>query len=218
MEKKEILEALQKAKKESKERKFNQSIDFSIVFKELDLNKPEGKIDDFLTLPNKVSKPVKICALVDKELTTTAGELFDKVIAKDEFSKVAGKKRELKKLAREYDFFIAQANIMTDVAATFGKIFGPVGKMPNPKAGCIVTPKSDLESLKDRLQRTVGIKNRKQPVVSMRVGAEDMDEEKVISNTLTAYDFIKRKLPRAEQQIKKTYIKLTMGKPIKIGA
>ena len=66
----------------------------------------------------------------------------------DQFKDNASK---IKKLAGEYDFFVAQANIMPQVATVFGKVLGPRGKMPNPKAGCVVPPKSQLGPLKERL-------------------------------------------------------------------
>ncbi len=214
MEQNKILEALKKLRSEAKKRKFKQSVDFSIVLKDVDLKNPENKIDEFLILPNGIGKKIKVCALVDKDLVTQAREACDKVITKEEFSKWAGKKKEIKKLANDFDYFIAQATIMTDIAATFGKIFGPKGKMPNPKSGCIVPPKADLKSLVKKLQKTVRIQAKKQPVVSTIVGTEDMKDEEIAQNISTIYDFVKKKLPRGDQQIKKTYVKFTMSKPV----
>lgn len=216
METKDVISALEKLRKEAKKRNFVQSVDFSIVLKDVDLKNPENKIDEFLVLPNGIGKDVKVCALVDKELSTQAKEVCDKVILKDEFSKYAGKKKEIKKLANDYDYFIAQATVMTDVAATFGKVFGPKGKMPNPKAGCVVPPKADLKPLVERLKKTVRIQAKKQPVISTIVGKENMDNEKLAENIKTVYDFVVKKLPRGEQQIKKKYVKLTMSKPVVI--
>ncbi|MCD6576261.1 MAG: 50S ribosomal protein L1 [Nanoarchaeota archaeon] len=216
MDKKQVLDALSKLRKEAKKRNFRQSVDYSVVLKEVDLKNPENRIDEFLILKHPIGKKVKVCALVDKELVTQAREVCDKVITKDEFSNWAGKKKEIKKLANEFDYFIAQANIMTDIAATFGKVFGPKGKMPNPKSGCIVTPKSDLKALVERLQRMVRIQAKKQPVVSTMVGVEDMKDEDLADNILQVYDFVVKKLPRGEQQVKKTYVKFTMSKPVMI--
>jgi large subunit ribosomal protein L1 len=216
MERNQVLEALKKLREIAKKRNFKQSVDFSIVLKEVDLKNPDNRIDEFLVLKHPLGKKIKVCALVDKDLVVQAREACDFVISKDEFSKWAGKKKELKKLASEYDYFIAEATIMTDVAATFGKVFGPKGKMPSPKSGCIVTPKSDLKSLVERLQKMVRLQAKKQPVVSTIVGVEDMKDDDLADNILQVYDFIVKKLPRGEQQVKKKYIKLTMSKPVMI--
>ena len=213
METKNILQTLEKLKKESKKRNFKQSVDFSIALKEVDVT-GDGKIDEFLVLPEPIEKPIKICALVDKELVTQAREVCDKVITKDEFSKWAGKKAEIKKLINECDFFIAQANIMTDVASVFGKQLGPKGKMPNPKAGGVVPPKIDLKPLIARLKKTIRIQTKKQPVISTRVGLEGMDDEKIAKNAIAVYNLVQGKLPRGDQQIKKSYLKFTMSKPV----
>lgn len=218
MDEKQILETLKKVRDTSKKRKFTQSIDFSVILKEVDLNKPEGKIDLFITLPAPTGKETKICALVDKELTTQAREVFDKVIAKDEFSAWRGKSREMKKLAMNYDFFVAQATIMTDIAATFGKVLGSRGKMPNPKSGSIVPPKFDLSALKTKLQKTIRLQTKKQPVVTVLVGKESSEDQDIVKNALAVYNAIKNALPRGEQQIKKVVLKTTMSKPLVVGA
>jgi len=216
MDTQKILEALKKLK-EGKKRNFKQAIDFAIVLKEVNLNSPEGKIDEFFVLPVNREKKVKICAFVDKDISTDARNVFDKAITKEEFGKYAGNKKDIKSLAREYDYFIAQATIMTDVAATFGKVLGPKGKMPNPKAGCVIPPKADLNSINRRLQNTVRIRTNKQPVISVMVGSEDSKDEDLEKNILAVFEFVKKKLPRADQQLKKAYVKMTMSEPVFIG-
>jgi large subunit ribosomal protein L1 len=106
---------------------------------------------------------------------------------------------------------------MTDVAATFGKVLGPKGKMPNPKAGCVIPPKADLNSINRRLQNTVRIRTNKQPVISVMVGSEDSKDEDLEKNILAVFEFVKKKLPRADQQLKKAYVKMTMSEPVFIG-
>ena len=219
MEINQIVESLKKAREVAKKRNFTQSVDFSVVLKDVNLKNPEERIDDFLVLPNKVGKKVKVCALVDRELEVEAKKVFDHTITKSEFSEYAGNKSKIRKLAKQYDFFVAQATIMTDIAATFGKSFGPKGKMPNPKAGCILPPKPELlKPTYEKLQRTVAIRAKKQPVVNVIVGKEEMSDEDIAKNAMAVYDFVKRKLPRGDQQIKKLVVKLTMGKPVVVGA
>ena len=214
MDKTKILDALAKLRKSAKKRNFKQSVDFSVVLKEVDLRNPANQIDEFVELPKGLGKKLKICGLVDKGLVTQARELCDKVITKDEFRNWAGKKRDIKKLASEFDYFIAQATIMTDIAAVFGKFLGPKGKMPNPKYGGVIPPKFNIAPLIKKLQNTVKLQSKKQPVVSAMVGVESMNDEDLARNIDFIYDFVKRKLPRGEQQIKKGYIKFTMSQPV----
>ena len=82
----------------------------------------------------------------------------------EDFEKYLKDRRSAKKLADEYHYFVAQANIMSKVAAAFGKVFGPKKKMPNPKAGQIVPPKANLEPITNNLRKKVRIQNKKAPV------------------------------------------------------
>src|SRR3989338_5004403 len=143
MEKEELQSALQKARDISDKRNFKQSFDLVINLKGLDMKKQEHNVDAFITLPHARGKKTKVCALVGAELFEQAKSVCDFAILSDTFEKYKEKK-EIKKLANSYDFFIAQANIMPKVATTFGRIFGPRGKMPNPKSGGVVPPNANL--------------------------------------------------------------------------
>lgn len=214
MDREKILNAIKEARK-AKKRKFVQSFDFSMVL-DIDISKPENKIEEYVVLPCGRGKQAKICAFVDKELVIQAKEIFDFVIPKEEFENWVKKPREIKKLMRKYDFFVAQANIMQDVAKAFGRYLGPKGKMPSPKAGAIITPKSDLKAVVEKLRNTVKLSTKKIPVVSCIVGKEDMKDEDIAKNIEAVYETIEKKLPRGKDQIKKLILKLTMGNKVLI--
>ena len=216
MNKEEILKAIKKARESSKKRKFDQTFDLIINLKGLNLKKPEENLNNFAILPQGRGKKSKICALVDKELATNAKENCDKTILKSEFPKYTDKK-VLRKLAKEHDYFIAQANIMVDIAKFFGKVLGPKGKMPNPKAGCIIPPKADLKMIYQKLQKTVKLQTKNEQTVKCPVGTEDMQDEQIQENILTVYNSVFSSLPKEIQNIKNVVLKLTMGSPVIIG-
>lgn len=195
------------------ERKFTQSYDLLYALKELNLKKPEEQVDFYMQLPNNVGKK-KVCALVGPELVDDAKKVCDTVIALDDFSSYD--KKKMKKVASEHDWFIGQANIMPKIAASWGRVLGPRAKMPNPKAGCIVPPKTSLEPLYERLQSTVRVEVKKQPNIQVMVGTQKMDEEKVIENILAVHNQVVHHLPREENNLKNTMLKLTMSKPVKL--
>ncbi len=215
MDRKIILDSVKKVREISKKRKFDQTFDISINLKQLDFKNPNGKIDLFLQLINPKSKRPKICALVDKELSTKA-KIFDKVVLKDDFVKYKKDKKELKKLGADYDYFVAQANLMPEVAATFGKVLGQKGKMPNPKAGCVVPPTIDLEPLKERLSNQVRAVTKDQIVIKVPVGSEGMSDEDISNNISTVYNAIISAAPRKEQNIKSVFLKLTMSPSVQL--
>jgi|TARA_Y100000310_G_scaffold345778_2_gene469739 large subunit ribosomal protein L1 len=214
MDKQLILKKLKELRETSKKRKFSQTFDIIINLNNLDLKKPENKIDVFLVLPNQTGKKVKICGLVDKELSLKSKEILDHTVLKDEFN--ALDKKVIKQLSSDYTYFISQANIMTDVAKTFGRVFGPKGKMPNPKAGCVVPPTADLKNLKERLEKTIRFHLNTELILKAPMGKEDMDDELIADNIFSAYNNLIQNLPQERNNIKNVLVKFTMSKPIKI--
>lgn len=215
MEQKDVLEALKKARAESKQRNFQQTVEIVINLQNLDLKKPEQQVDFFATLPQPLGSKVKVAGFVGSELKSDADKELDAAISVDDFKKYEDKK-QAKKLASEYDYFIAQANLMPKVAASFGKILGTRGKMPNPKAGCVVPGNANLAQLYERLQSTVRVKAKQLPVVQCKVGREDMKDEAIAANVLTIYHQLVSALPNHENNIKRIMLKLTMGKVVDI--
>ncbi len=216
MNKNKFLEALKKAKDGSKKRNFKQKVDLIVNLKDLNLKKPEQQVEFFLKLRYDKGRESKICALVGSELAAKAKSACDNVIPADDFQKYAGDKKLSKKLCNDYDFFIAQANIMAKVAAAFGRILGPRGKMPNPKAGCVVTEKTDLNTLCTNLKKTVKISAKTSLIIQLIIGNEEMKDEEIADNAYNVYEQLAHHLPNEKHNIKSMFVKLTMGKPIKV--
>ena len=216
MNKEQIQAALSKSKDISEKRNFKQSFDLIINLKGLDFKKQEHHVDTFVTLPHSRGKKVKVCALVGAELEQQAKEVCDSVILSDNFEKHNDKKL-LRKIANSFDFFIAQANMMPKIATVFGRVFGPRGKMPNPKSGCIIPPNANLKPLYEKLQRTVRASAKTAPLIQCPIGTEDMNSNDIADNALTIYDSVLQVLPNEKHNIKDIYLKLTMGKPVKVG-
>ena len=161
-------------------------------------------------------KPIKLCAFVAIDLKEDAEKIFDTSIFVDDFPKYQKDKKLVKQLANSHGFFVAQATIMPKVAQVFGKILGTRGKMPNPKAGCVVPPKTSLQPLYNQLQKTAILKAKQQQVIKVAVGVEDQKEEEIIDNILTLYTTLIHALPKEENNIKSILLKLTMSKPVEV--
>ncbi|MDD4352990.1 MAG: 50S ribosomal protein L1 [Candidatus Nanoarchaeia archaeon] len=213
--KKDIESKIKLALDKKSERKFSQAIDLSIGLKGIDLKNQSNAIEEYIVLPFTNGSDYKLCGLVDKELQTEAKNNFERVIMKDDFDKF-GNKKDLKKLASEYTYFVAQANIMALIAKTFGRVFGPRGKMPSPKANCVVPANVKLDALKNRLKRTVLISAKKSPVFNVKVGNEKQKTEEIVENIMTILEFVIKRLPNGEQNVKHAYLKTSMGESVKL--
>ena len=219
MDKKSILEAIKIAKEVSKKRNFKQGFDLVINLKNLNLKKPEENLLLFTQLNHPIpNKKTKIAAFVDYDLEKQAKETCDLVILKDEFPKYEVKKRELKKIGRAYDYFIAQAEIMPKVATLAGRILGPIGKMPNPKVGGVVP--GNLPTIKpiiERLKLPIKLQTKGELTIKTSVGNEEMKDEDIADNVLSLYNFVLHSLPQEKNNILSVLIKLSMGSPVEIG-
>jgi len=212
MKKEDVQKALEEIKKVPK-RNFSQTYDLIINLKNLVIK--QNPLDFFVTLHYSKGKKVRVAAFVDQLLIDQASKNCDLVIKDTEFDNFKDVKK-LKKLAEEYDYFIAQANLMAKIAVIFGKVLGTRGKMPNPKLGCVVPPNANLEPLLKKLNSTVRLSAKKAANLQCIAGREGQAEEQIIDNILTIYQTTLKNVPNEAQNIKNVYLKLTMGKPVKI--
>ncbi len=206
-----IAEAVEEAKKNSKPRKFKQTIELAVNLKDIDMKKPENRINEEVLLPHGKGKPVKIAVFATGELAMQAKKLADLVITKEGLEELAKNKRKAKKIAKEYDFFIAQADLMPLIGRYLGPILGPRGKMPKP-----VPPNANLEPIINRLRKTVRIRTKDNPVFHVPVGTEDMPTDQVVDNIETIFKFLENKLEKGLGNVKSAYVKTTMGKAVRV--
>lgn len=205
MNKEDILKVLKELRK-SKDRKFNQSVDLIINLKNFDIKKQSVNLT--LDLPNKI-KEKKICAFLNEK-----SGIID-TITKPEFDSYKDKKK-LKKLVKKYDFFMSAASLMPQVATVFGKVLGPAGKMPSPKAGIIMQETDEeIKKMKEKLNKVIKIVS-KEPSLKMCIGKTDMKDEEIAENVKMVYNKVLDSLTRKKENIRNVLIKFTMSKPIKI--
>ena len=210
MDKETVKKALTELKQSP--RKFSQSYDLVINLKNLDVK--THPVDIFVTMPHGKGKKVKVAAFVGQEMAEQAGKVCDLVIRETEFSGYP--KKAAKKLAEQYDYFIAQANLMGKVAGAFGKVLGTKGKMPNPKQGCVVPPSANLEPLVKRLGQTVRLQAKKATNMQCMVGKDTQPDDEIAANVLSVYNAVVKQLPNEMQNVKNIALKLTMSKPVKL--
>lgn len=202
-----IEEAVKKVLEESKPRNFTQSIDVVITINDLDVNKPENRLDEEVLLPNGRGKDVKIAFIAEGELAYQAEKAgADLVIDKEQLEAYGKNRAEAKKVANNYDFFVAQSDLMPTVGRFLGPVLGPRKKMPKP-----IPASANPEVILGRLRSTVKVRVKDQPIIQSIVGSEDMTEAQIAENVDAVLDVLDRNLEKGQKQIKALYIKTTMG-------
>ncbi|PIY60727.1 hypothetical protein COY95_00275, partial [Candidatus Woesearchaeota archaeon CG_4_10_14_0_8_um_filter_47_5] len=215
---KELVKAIAQAKESSQKRNFSQTVDFIITLGNIDSKNPEHQIELYvLAKYPRSSGKTKVCAFVGAETYDEAKRVFDTAIESHDFDKYQADKKLVKKLLKEHTFFVAQATVMAKVATVFGRVLGPKGKMPNPKAGNVFPPKGfNLEQLYERLQRTIKVTSKKGPFVQCIIGSEDMDNDHLAENALQVYTTVLHSFHDDTNKIKSVFVKLTMGKVVEV--
>jgi len=203
--KKDLQKALNELRKD-KERKFDQTVDLIINLQKFDLKK--NQVNLFISVPHKI-KEKKIAGFLESKNKNV------ETITKDEFKKYSDKKR-LKKLIKQFDFFIAQASLMPKIASSFGRVLGPAGKMPSPQLGIMfdVNDKA-INELKEKINSSVKIKT-KEPSIKLSIGKQSMKDEEIIENIVVVYNAVLKAMSKGNENIKNIELKFTMTKPQKI--
>jgi len=212
LDQKTILSAVKEAKEKSQKRKFNQSIELIIKLQDIDMKAPESKIQEIIELTYAPEKANKVCVIGSGEFAMKAKNAnADYVIERGELESLGGKKQDLRKVANNYDFFIAEAPLMPLVGRTLGSVLGPRGKMPVP-----VPPSADIAGLVKKHRKTIIVRMRNQPILQNRVATENMKDEEITENIQTVLRVLEGKLKKGMKNIKVVYIKTAMGTPVKI--
>ena len=105
---KEVLEdAIRKAIELGSGRRFKQSVELQVVFKGVNPKDPEIKFREAVYLPKGAGKPSKIVVVADGEMLLKAREAGIDAYSSEEIKGMS--KRQIKKLARQYDFVLVKA-------------------------------------------------------------------------------------------------------------
>ena len=182
-----------------------------MALQDIDIKKPENRINELIELPHVSSKSVKVAVFATGDLALRAKDAGAEVFNKETLAGLVNDRKKARKLVRGIDFFIAEASLMPLIGRVLGPILGPRGGMPTP-----VPPTAPIDSLIERRKKTVQLRIRNQPSAQCKVGSEDMDNEAIANNIQTVISRIERKFEKGLRNIRGMYIKTTMGSPIKL--
>lgn len=206
----ELLEAVQKALRLGKKRRFKQSVDLIIVLRDVDIRSPEGRIREIVYLPKKPPKEPRICVVAEGDMEVKARQIPGvEVFNRQDILQLRGNRKAAKKIAKRCDWVLVMAPLMGLVGGTLGPALGPRGKAPTP-----VPPQADIAQVVERFKRAVWVRVRNQPQIMVRVGTEDMAPEDIVENIKAVLGAVEGRL--GKQKIAKLYVKKTMGPPVMV--
>ncbi|MEM2865840.1 MAG: 50S ribosomal protein L1 [Candidatus Hadarchaeales archaeon] len=208
-----LKEAVKQAKEAGKGRKFKQGLELQVTLENLDLKKTEERISFEALLPHGNGRKRKVALFAEGEMALRAKEAgADLVLSRAELEELGKNPKKAKRLAREYDVFLAQPDLMPLAGRLLGRILGPRDKIPKP-----LPPNVNLQQVLERYRKLLFLRTRDQPAIRARIGSEEMPEEKVAENALSVLEALETALQKGKGRIKAVYLKTTMGKPVKLG-
>jgi large subunit ribosomal protein L1 len=204
-----------------KVRKFDESIDFIINLKDINLNDPKQRIDKEILLPNNIitgEKP-NVCVIASDEILLEAKNLKLDTIDNDGLVRLNNEEKKVKKkFVKKYDFFIVEDKMMPNVARYLARFLGPLGKMPKPfpSGYGIISNPNDLQVAIERYLKIIRIQLKKQMLIQVKIGKKSMEKEQVFENLKAVVEYIADQMPHKYNNIKSMYLKTTMGHPVRI--
>jgi large subunit ribosomal protein L1 len=209
----DIVTAVSRALEDGPKRNFRETVDLAINLRDLDLNDPSKRIDESVVLPSGTGQETQIVVFAEGETSLRAEDVADEVFGGDGLAELGGDDDDAKDLADETDFFIAQEDMMQDVARHLGTILGPRGKMPIP-----LGLDEDVVETVNRMKNTVQLRSRDRRTFHTRVGAEDMGADEIADNIDVIVRRLEANLEKGPLNIDSIYVKTTMGPSVEVSA
>ncbi|MBN1231701.1 MAG: 50S ribosomal protein L1 [Anaerolineales bacterium] len=172
----------------------------------------DQQVRDVIVLPNGLGKTVRILAFVQGEAAATAEEMGVDFICNDE----EGIKR-IQNGYTDFDVAIATPDMMSTVGR-LGRVLGPRGLMPNPKAGTVVPPNDVARVIDEAKAGRVEFRVDKTANLHVPFGKVSFDEDKLYENLRALIVAIKKARPAASKgtYLRRVTVSSTMGPGIRI--
>nr|WLD05961.1 ribosomal protein L1 [Meringosphaera mediterranea] len=189
--------------KDTSSAKFDESIEAHITLN-IDPKYADQQLRTTVLLPHGTGKDIRIGALVSEDNFSDAQLAGADVYGNEDLI------NEITKGNLDFDLLITTAEMMPKLAK-LGRILGPKGLMPSPKAGTITT--NLKETITEFKKGKLEYRADKTGIVHINFGQSTFNQEKLLENFITFFNSVKNNKPLGVKgrYIKKVTICSTMG-------
>ena len=203
----DVNEALELACKTASA-KFDETIELHVRLG-VDSRHADQQVRGAVVLPNGTGKNVRVIAIAKGDAAKAAEAAGAQEVGDDDLiAKIAGG-------YLDFDVLVTTPDMMGRVGR-LGKVLGPRGLMPNPKAGT-VTPDVG-KAVTDAKAGKIEYRLDKQNIIHVPIGKASFGAEKLMTNLDTVLDAIAKAKPAAAkgQYFKSATIATTMGPGVRV--
>ncbi len=179
----------------------------------IDARHAEQQVRDTVLLPNGLGKTVLVLAFAEGDAARMAKEAGADIIGDDETIK------KIKDGWLEFDAAVSTPNMMGKIGKSgLGRILGPRGLMPNPKAGTVVREEDLPRAINELKAGRVEFRVDKGGGLHVPIGKASFETAKLYENMAALMEAIRRARPAAAKgtYIRKITLTSTMGPGVKV--
>ena len=178
----------------------------------LDPRQADQQVRDVVVLPHGLGKTVRVLVFAAGDGAVAARAAGADLVADDD--------ETMKKIEGgmlDFDVAIATPALMGKVGR-LGRVLGPRGLMPNPKAGTVVGPNDIGRAIQEAKAGRVEFRLDKTANIHVSVGKASFDADKLYENFTALMDALRKARPSGAKGVylKRITVTTTMGPGIKI--
>ena len=203
----DVAEAISLVKKNATA-KFDETIELHIRTG-CDGRHAEQQIRGAVVLPHGTGKTKKVLVVAEGEKAQEAKDAGADIVAGKEILE------DIKKGWLDFEVMIATPNMMAELGK-LGRILGPKGLMPNPKAGTVTMDVAN--AIKEIKAGKIEYRLDKSNIIHVPVGKASFTEEQLADNFQTLMDAIMKAKPSTVKgaYLKSVTLTSTMGPGVKL--
>lgn len=190
--------------------KFDQTVEVHLKMG-LDVKQADQQVRGVVLLPHGTGKKVRILVFAEGDGDRLAREAGAEFVGADDLIK------QIEGGWTDFDVAVAVPQLMGKVGR-LGKVLGPRGLMPSPKAGTIVPPDDLPRLIRELRLGRIEFKTDKTGSIHTVAGKTSFSEQQLLENFGALMEALQRAKPSAAkgQYIKKIVIAPTMGPGIRL--
>ena len=129
----------------------------------------------------------------------------------EDLKKLNKNKKLVKKLARQYDAFLASQVLIPQIPRLLGPGLNKAGKFPT-----LITHNDDIEKKCNELKSNVKFQLKKVLCMGVAIGNTGLNHEELRQNSMMAINFLVSLLKKNWNNVKTLHVKSTMGKVYRV--